>query len=166
MASAPALDRATDDLADGLRLAMRRLASGVAIITAKASDGPIGMAATSITSLSMDPPSLLICVNQRASLHACLSVGVRFGITLLSAGQQEIAAAFGSSAARAVRFTSGGWSVDADGVGSLAGSQANLACAVEQLIQYGTHTVVIGRVDGVTAAGEGAPLIYCDGRYL
>lgn len=167
MPSTLIIDRAsTADLADGLRLAMRRLASGVAIVTANGPDGPTGMAVTSITSLSLDPPSLLFCVNQRASLHVCLAIGTRFGVTLLAADQREIAGAFGNAWARELRFATGDWSLDSDGVGRLTGSRANLACVVDQLVPYGTHTVVIGRVEAVTAEGESAPLIYHDGQYL
>jgi flavin reductase (DIM6/NTAB) family NADH-FMN oxidoreductase RutF len=154
------------DVPGALRNAMRRLASGVAIISAQGPDGPMGLAATSITSLSLDPPSMLVCINKSASLHAHLSVGCRLCVNLLSANQRDVAAAFGGAVARELRFTVGTWEPDGHGVFRLDEAQANISCAVDELINYGTHTIVIAKVDGVRIMGEVGPLIYQDGRYL
>jgi flavin reductase (DIM6/NTAB) family NADH-FMN oxidoreductase RutF len=165
----PSAQDATDlgaDIPSALKLAMRRLASGVAVVTANGVDGPTGMAATSITSLSLDPPSLLVCVNRDASLHACLAEGSRLSVNLLADNQREIAAAFGGAVARELRFTVGQWTLDAHGTPQLDGAQSNLSCSVDRLIAYGTHTVVIGKVDSVRLGDISAPLIYQDGRYL
>lgn len=165
-AAAPSASSVGADVPAGLREAMRRLASGVAVVTANGPTGPTGMAATSLTSLSLDPPSLLVCVNREASLHAYLTEGSRFCVNLLSADQRQVAAAFGGAVARPLRFTIGMWSVDGHGVPCLDDAQASLSCAVDRLIPYGTHTVAIGRVDEVRTSGPIAPLIYQDGRYL
>jgi len=154
------------DLPSALKLAMRRLASGVAVVTANGPDGPTGMAATSLTSLSLDPPSLLVCVNRDASLHACLAEGSRFSVNLLADGQRDIAAAFGGAVVRELRFTVGAWTLDAHGTPQLDGAQSNLSCSVDRLIPYCTHTVVIGKVDNVRLGEVATPLIYQDGRYL
>ncbi len=154
------------DVSTALRCAMRRLASSVGVVVALGPDGATGMAATSITSLALDPPSLLVCVNQQASLHACLSAGARFCVSLLGLDQRPVADAFGGAVARKLRFTIGEWSKDAHGVPQLDGAQANLSCTVEQMVAYGTHSIVIGRVDEVRTCGEVTPLIYQDGRYL
>lgn len=154
------------DLSSALKSAMRRLASGVAVVTANGSDGPTGMAATSITSLSLDPPSMLVCVNRDASLHACLAEGSRFSVNLLADSQRDIAAAFGGAVARELRFTVGAWTNDDHGTPQLEGAQSNLSCVVDRLIPYGTHTVVIGKVENVRLGEVSTPLIYQDGRYL
>ena len=74
---------------------MRRLAAGVGVVTAIGVDGPTGMAATSITSLTVEPPSMLVCVNRTAGLHAVLAPGARLCVNLLSSNQRDVAAAFG-----------------------------------------------------------------------
>ncbi len=154
------------DLAAAFRGAMRRLSSGVTVVVASGREGAAGMAATSLTSLAMAPPSLLVCVNRQASLHACLGPGAKFGVNLLSRAQHDVAVAFGGAVAGPLRFKVGTWSADMNGLPQLEGAQANIACAVDRIIAYGTHSIVIGRVEAVRLGGAVAPLIYQDGSYL
>ena len=157
---------AENDLVADFRGAMRRLASAVGVVTAIGEDGPTGMAATSITSMTVDPPAVLVCVNRSASIHACLTQGAAFNVSILSRHQQEVSAAFGGKVARELRFTIGQWTPDHRGIAMLDGAQANLSCTVDVLVPYGTHSVVIGRVDAVRLSDAVEPLIYQDGIYL
>lgn len=166
MTSDPLVPPTAVETATNFRAAMRRLASAVGVVTANGSDGQTGMAATSITSLTVEPPAMLVCVNRTASLHACLTEGARLCVNLLSNDQQDISAAFGGAVARELRFTVGSWSPDAHGVARLEGAQANLSCTVDLITAYGTHSIVVVRVDEVRIGGDVAPLIYQDGRYL
>ncbi len=166
MTSMAATSPEADDVSTAFRSAMRRLASAVAIVTAEGPDGPTGMAATSITSLTMDPPAILVCVNRSASLHSCLAEGASFSVSLLAKNQKDISAAFGGAVPRSARFTVGEWSTDSNNLPILEQAQANLSCNAEVLIPYGTHTVVIGRVNAVRLSGDVDPLIYQDGKYL
>lgn len=159
-------DQSGDNVVAGLKGAMRRLASGVAIVTALGDGAPVGMAATSITSLTMEPPAILVCVNRTASIHAHLSAGCPITINLLSRDQQDVSAAFGGAVARELRFGVGAWTADHHGLPILTGAQANLSCSVDQLIPYGTHSIVIARVDTVRLSDMVAPLIFQDGAYL
>lgn len=162
-----ALEQLADrDVAAGLRGAMRRLASGVAIVVAKGEGGPSGMAATSITSLTLDPPAVLVCVNRTASLHACIAPGCIISINLLGKEQQHISSAFGGSVPREKRFSVGAWSEGGNGLLVLDGAQANLGCTVDQMIPYGTHSIVIARVNSVRLSEAVSPLIFQDGGYL
>lgn len=147
--------------------AMRRLTSGVAVATVQSPEGPVGMAATSITSLTVDPPAILLCVNQSASFHACLSPGVRMCVNLLSRDQVEVSQAFGGAVARDQRFGVGQWSADEHGVPVLEEAQANLSCVIDSMFLFGTHSIVIARVDSVRlSTGAVNPLIFQDGGYL
>jgi Conserved protein/domain typically associated with flavoprotein oxygenases, DIM6/NTAB family len=166
MASASISTPDNADVVAGLKGAMRRLASGVAIVTALGDDAPVGMAATSITSLSMAPPAVLVCVNQAAGLHAHLREGCPITINLLSREQQDVSSAFGGAVARELRFGVGQWSSDEKGLPILKGAQASLSCSVDTLIPYGTHSIVIARVDSVTLSDDVDPLIFQDGKYL
>lgn len=155
-----------EDVVAGLKGAMRRLASGVAIVTALGDGAPVGMAATSITSLTMEPPAVLVCVNRTASIHAHLSAGCPISINLLSRDQKDVSAAFGGAVARELRFGVGAWTNDGHGLPILTGAQASLSCTVDQLIPYGTHSIVIARVEAVRLSDTVAPLIFQDGAYL
>lgn len=148
------------------RAAMRRLASTVAVVTAQGDGGPVGMAATSITSLTAEPPTVLVCVNRSCSLHPCLGGGAPIAISLLSRHQREVSAAFGGAVPRERRFEVGTWEDDINGLPALAESQANLSCTVDALVPYATHSIVIARVDFVRVSEAVAPLIYQDGAYL
>lgn len=154
-------------LREDFRNAMRRLASAVGVLTANGPSGPLGMAASSITSLTVEPPALLVCVNRSASFHACMAEGQTFCVNLLSRDQRDICDAFGSPARRQERFVGDCWSTDpSNDLPVLANAQANLACFVTRAIPYGTHSIVIGEVSAVRLSGDVAPLIYQDGGYL
>jgi flavin reductase (DIM6/NTAB) family NADH-FMN oxidoreductase RutF len=148
------------------RAAMRRLAASVSIVVAKGPSGPVGMAATSITSLTVDPPAVLICVNRTAGLHALLEPTAPLSVNLLSRHQHEVSAAFGGNVTREERFKIGTWATGDNGLPVLDGAQANLACVIDAMLAYGTHSIVIARVLGAQVSDPVAPLIYQDGAYL
>lgn len=157
----------TQDLSLGLKDAMRRLASAVAVVSARGREGDaVGMAATSVTSLSMSPPSLLVCINRQTGIHASMFIGAKFNVNLLGNQHRDVAAAFGGKMARELRFGVGEWVDDIQNLPALADAQAVIGCEVDRLVTYGTHTIVIGAVREVRVAGEVQPLIYQDGRYL
>lgn len=155
-----------EDLPDLFRAAMRRLAASVAIVVARGSDGPVGMAATSITSLTVAPPAVLVCVNRAASLHALLNPTAPLSVNLLSHDQRDVSQAFGGGAHGADRFLIGSWEDGGSSLPELAGAQANLRCVIDAMLAYGTHSIVIARVIAARVTGAIAPLIYQDGRYL
>jgi flavin reductase (DIM6/NTAB) family NADH-FMN oxidoreductase RutF len=156
----------TDSLPEQFKSAMRRLAASVAVVVVRGDDGPVGMAATSVTSLTVDPPALLVCVNRATSIHASLNPGAPISVNLLSDHQSEVSAAFGGGMAHEQRFAVGVWNMGPQGLPELAEAQANLACVVDTILAYATHSIVIARVVDVRISGEVAPLIYQDGTYL
>ncbi|MCC6478029.1 flavin reductase family protein [Sphingorhabdus sp.] len=156
----------SDDVPELFRAAMRRLAASVSIVVARGDSGPVGMAATSITSLTMDPPALLVCVNRATALHALLVPGAPLSVNLLSSHQHEVSAAFGGGLPWQERFGVGSWQPGANGLPLLAEAQAHLGCAIDVMLAYGTHSIVIARVLDVTVSEDVAPLIYQDGSYL
>ncbi|WP_313670049.1 flavin reductase family protein [Sandarakinorhabdus sp.] len=155
-----------DDLPDLFKAAMRRLAASVAIVVAKGNDGPVGMAATSITSLTVDPPAVLVCVNRMTSLHALLEPTAPLSVNLLACHHQEISMAFGGGKPRSERFRVGDWQDAENGLPALADAQANLECVIDAMLAYGTHSIVIARVIRAQVSDAVAPLIYQDGGYL
>lgn len=144
------------------RQAMGSLAAGVAVITARTAEGvTLGMTATSVTSLSLDPPLLLVCVDHDAELHEPIRHAEWFGVQFLAAGQHDLA----------VRFSTRGRHALADlealtpaGFPRLPGVLAVVDCRQVGLTPGGDHSIVVGRLEWAeTRPGE--PLLYFDGRY-
>jgi len=156
---------AVDAIGDLFRQSMRRLASAVSIVACESDGEWFGLSATSVTSLSMEPPSLLVCLNRSASLTPMLHQDKPFSVNLLDRRHQNVSNAFGSSSLRAKRFRDGGWQLSARGVPVMAEAIASIECDVGKLVEYGSHIIVIGEVRQVRI-GEGVdPLIYCNGKY-
>lgn len=153
-------------IADGLKAAMRRLASGVSIIAVDDGEGLYGMAATSITSLAMDPPSVLVCINQSASIHPRMARGRTVSINILSSHQRDVAAAFGGAVPREQRFGIGSWAISGGEPPLLEEAEASVVGVIDRIVQYGTHSIVIVKVGAVHLGEGGAPLIYQNGAYL
>lgn len=155
-----------EDLPDTFKAAMRRLAASVSIVVAKGDEGPVGMAATSITSLTADPPAVLVCVNRMTSLHALLVPTAPLSVNLLARHHREVSMAFGGGTPREERFKVGDWQEGANGLPALADAQANLECVIDAMLAYGTHSIVIARVIRAQVSDTVAPLVYQDGGYL
>lgn len=155
-----------EELPGLFKAAMRRLAASVSIVVAKGDEGPVGIAATSITSLTVDPPALLVCVNRTTSLHALLVPTAPLSINLLARSQKDVSAAFGGGTPREERFRIGDWVDGENGLPSLLGAQANLECVIDAMLAYGTHSIVIARVLRARVGDDVDPLIYQDGGYL
>lgn len=155
-----------EELPAQFRAAMRRLAASVAVVAARGENGPVGMAATSVTSLTIDPPAVLVCVNRATALHGLLVPTAPLSVNLLARNQQDVSAAFGGGVPQEERFRIGEWREGPDGVPELVGAQANLACVIDAMLAYGTHSIVIARVLRATVSDAVTPLIYQDGAYL
>jgi flavin reductase (DIM6/NTAB) family NADH-FMN oxidoreductase RutF len=153
------------DLAIDFRNAMRRMASTVTIITASDSGRHHGMTATAVTSVSMDPPSLLVCLNNRSRLHDIIGTASRFCVNVLHTEQAELSVAFSGAVPAEERFEKGAWQRTEDGVGFLTDAQANLFCQKVAAIPFGTHTIFIGLVVDVRLGEAVEPLIYQNASY-
>lgn len=151
-----------DRLSCNLRMAMRGVAMTVAIVTTGDHHAPVVLTATSVTSVSLDPPSLLVCVNRSTRLHRAIGISGVFRVSFLRVGQEEIAAAFGSS--HGTRFATGDWDFDVAYGPHLSGAMASLGCRLEHLVDQGTHTIFFGAVCEVEMS-VGPPLLYHNGNY-
>ncbi len=145
--------------------AMRRLASTVSIVTCQIGEEWHGMTATAVVSVCADPATILVCINQSASIHEPLVASGHFCVNLLQSDQAEAAQAFSGKLKGSARFALGQWDNDAYQLPALRDAQANIFCTLVETLTHGTHSVFIGRVDGVRTAGQVAPLIYQNGDY-
>jgi flavin reductase len=147
------------------RAAMRRLAATVNVITVNTRGGPMGLAATSVSSLSATPPSILVCVNQSASIHNALVEATQFCVNILHQDQLDVARVFSDSSLRNLRFSTGRWERATEAPPYLADAQGVLLCERKQSITFATHTICIGAVHEVRLRNDVDPLVYVDGHY-
>jgi flavin reductase len=148
------------------KAAMRRFAVSVSIITT--ADGPSrsGMTATAVSSLSTQPPSLLVCINRNARLHAEMSPGRKFCVNFLTSHHADLSSGFGGRLPPEERFALGAWVSQDDHPPYLSDAQANVFCTVDGTFDYGSHTIFVGKVQSVRINGAVQPLVYADGKYF
>lgn len=154
--------------APAFRGAMRHLTGGVSVITAGRGREISGMTVTSVSSLSVEPPSLIVSINRAASSWPLIARHGVFGVNILTADQLDIAERFaGKNGLKgAERFAGAEWTTRASGVPLLAGALAALDCEVEEVIERHSHAIVIGRVLDVIASERTAALAYWHGEYV
>ena len=146
-------------------IAMRYLAASVSVISAKnSSNKPFAMTVSSVTSLSIDPPSILVCVNKEASIHDILRNGSDLCINILTNDQRDISNLCSSKDLESSRFANDFW--DQAGFPYLKNAQANIFCKIDELISYHSHSIVIARVESAKSADSFNTLMYADGGYL
>ena len=155
------LTDAPTDMVELFHEAMASLASGVAVITARRSDGrPCGLAATSISSYSVNPPSLLVSIAHSSRCHVALAASESFGVHLLRADELELAHVFAGRGDD--KFAGLDWRWD-DDVPELQGTLAYLRCRRSANFERYDHTILIGDlVAGRMSPGE--PLLYARRR--
>lgn len=160
-------DLANDTLTikEGLRLGMRRLAAGVCVISTQVGGQRYAMTASSVTSVSDEPASLLVCVNKEAAMYSMLPLGQPFVINVLSQAQQAVSNI--CATAGEDRFSCGDWQEGENGVPYLADAQVSFFCRVDNdNYLYGTHQIVIGRLEkAIISSGSVEPLVYVNGAY-
>lgn len=159
-----AVDRtfAEPPLSERFRTAMRRTAAGVAIITTHGRAGRGGITVSSFCSLSLEPPSVLVCIRKDSSTLALLLENGVFAANVLAEDQEALAEAFASPhASHERRFRQGRWSDAGPGGPTLGGAVAHFDCRVAGGFDYGSHRIVIGEaLDAVSH--EARPLIYAE----
>lgn len=145
---------------------MRRLASGICVVTAQDSQGPTGLLSTSVSSVSVDPPLLLVCINRSASAHATVTSSDGFCINILADRDEELARRFGSSAARDARFRDRDWQTMRTGSPALVGCLASFDCRCIGRVDVASHTVFFGQVVETRLwTDHDDPLLYWQGQY-
>jgi flavin reductase (DIM6/NTAB) family NADH-FMN oxidoreductase RutF len=148
---------------DDFRAAMRRFATGVAIVTTEHQGRIHGFTVNAFTSVSADPPTVLICVNRAAMAHPLISASERFCVNILSLEQRKLAERFAGGEPRS-RFDGVAYRIGASGSPILQGALAYVDCTLSEELTSSTHTIFLGNV---LEAGhrEGEPLGYYDRAY-
>jgi flavin reductase len=143
---------------------MRQYATSVSVVATLDEQGnPHGMVASSVISVSMEPPSMLFAVNKAASLHGILERASHFVVNMLGSEQLDIVECFSRSELREQRFKVGNWGTGAFGLPFVTNGRAAIFCRLDRVVAYGTHSLHIGVVEHVIDGIAGAPLIWLDG---
>jgi flavin reductase len=143
---------------------MRHIAAAVYAITTAHEGERFGIVATAFSSVSFDPPSILICVNQDTSIHAPLMQVEHFCVNVLGAGNRDVADACMMLKGEE-RFSAGEW-VEQEGVPVLATAQSSMICRIADRHRFGTHTIIIGELISANHRDNAKPLTYYDRRYI
>lgn len=149
---------------DEFRRVCSRFATGVAVLTVAGADGkPHGLTVNSFTSVSCDPPLVLVCVDNSCALLPLFEKATHFGLNFLEERQQAISIRFAFVPER--RFDGVGWTASANRqVPWIEGALGAMECRIDQRIQAGDHQVLIAEVVGSQTA-EGDPLVYFGSAY-
>jgi flavin reductase (DIM6/NTAB) family NADH-FMN oxidoreductase RutF len=158
----------TEVTASHFRNAMRQLTGGVSVITAGKGRDISGMTVTSVSSLSVDPPSLIVSLNRESSSWQLVKHYGFFGVNILTSDHVDIAERFtGKGGLKgAERFAGAQWTTRASGVPLLADALAAIDCEVEDVVERHSHAIVIGRVLDAAVSVRTAALAYWQGRYV
>jgi 3-hydroxy-9,10-secoandrosta-1,3,5(10)-triene-9,17-dione monooxygenase reductase component len=146
------------------REVMSYFTTGVTVVTASTPEGPIGMTANAVCSLSLEPLLLLVCFANDARTLPPVKASGRFGVNVLAAGQEELARLFASKRPEEEKFAGVQHSVH-DGIPVIDGVLAWVGCTLKELIPGGDHTIGIGTVTAAEATGSGEPLVWYRGEY-
>ena len=145
------------------RQLLGHFATGVTVLTLTTPEGqPLGMTANSVSSVSLSPPLISVCVDREAEMHPVILQASEFVVNVLASDQEALARRFSDK--HEDRFDGVGYHRSPEGLVLLDGALAHLVCALEATHPGGDHTIVLGRVVGGTAH-EGHPLLYYRGGY-
>jgi flavin reductase (DIM6/NTAB) family NADH-FMN oxidoreductase RutF len=155
------------DDADSFRAAFRHLAGGVSVITTGHGEDRTGLTATSVSSLSAEPPTIFFGLNLSSSSYPVIQRHRSFGVNFLSATQKQVADRFAGRGGEkgAARYADAEWTSGVSGAPLLLGALASLDCEVEEIIERHSHAIIIGRVREVRLGRDDAALVYWRGDY-
>jgi flavin reductase (DIM6/NTAB) family NADH-FMN oxidoreductase RutF len=149
---------------DAFRRAMARMPTAVTVVTAFGPDGPSGLTANAVLSLSLDPPLMLAALDRGSRTLRSVEHAGRFGVNVLGAGQAKVARSFATKLEMNEKWEGIAWS-ERDGIPALDGILLWAACDVRDVISGGDHVIVTGAVLDA-AAGDGDPLVFYEGAYM
>ncbi len=150
---------------DDFKKALQLWASGVTVVTTSSEKfGVQGMTVTAFTSVSVNPPQVLVCINDSADSGAGIEESQSFAVNILNADQQDLSNQFAGGTSQQQRFENTDWKAGITGAPILNNTLMSLDCKVVEKVLAGTHWIIIGEVhDCVCRSGE--PLLYYRGAY-
>ncbi len=149
---------------EAFRSALSRWASGVTIVTSRDGDEVRGMTVSAFSSVSLDPPLVLVCADRSSDTRRVIDRSGVFAVHVLGREQRTLSALFADKSREAERFRDLPFETATTGAPILAGALVALDCRVVARHEAGDHLIYVGRVEAIRQ-GEGEPLLYYRGRY-
>lgn len=156
-----------DDIQRGFREAMSRLGAAVHVITTNGESGRCGFTASSVCSVTDEPPTVLVCLNRSSSVHQMFKDNGIFCINTLAAGHEEISNMFAgfTGVEMADRFNTGEWFELATGSPAMSDALVSIDCRISSIAEVGTHSVMFGAVEGIHFGDDNEALMYLRRSY-
>lgn len=147
------------------RDAMAYLGSAVNIITTDGAGGRAGFTASAVCSVTDTPPTLLVCLNRAASVHAAFTQNQVLCVNTLSDGHASLSNLFGGKTPMDARFAAADWASLATGSPILTDALVSFDCNITQITSVGTHDILFCEVVAIQRNDNGHGLVYFDRRY-
>ncbi len=148
----------------GFKKALRGWTSGVTVVTSRDGDQVHGMTVSAFSSVSVDPPLVLVCANQSSITHRIIEAGGVFAVNILASHQQDISSLFASAEHEDSRLERVAWAEGETGAPLIAEALASLECRVSSAHREGSHTIYVGSVEAAHVTDR-KPLVYYQGGY-
>jgi flavin reductase (DIM6/NTAB) family NADH-FMN oxidoreductase RutF len=140
-------------------------ATGVTVVTARASDHIHGMTVSAFTEVSLDPPLVLICADKTSLTHPVIAEGRVFAVNILARDQEDLSRRFASKEEEHRRFEGLAYQTGKTGAPLLEDTVAVLDCRVVAAHDVGDHVIYVGEVEELRLSEDREPLLYHGGRY-
>ncbi len=148
-----------------LRLAMRAWSSGVTVVTAAHDGEQHGMTVSSFTSVSLEPPLIIISLHTESRTHRLVHAAGAFAVSILSADQRAVSDRFAGRTDDEDRFVGLDTETLVTGAPAIKNALARFDCRVTQIISAGMNTIFLAEVVAARSNGDGQPLVYHDRKY-
>lgn len=150
---------------DDFKKALQLWASGVTVVTTYSEKfGNQGMTVTAFSSVSVEPPQILVCINDAADTGTGIDESGYFAVNVLASDQQDVSNQFAGGSSQAQRFENTDWQAGSKGAPLLTDSLMSLECKVVDKLKAGTHQIIIGEVHNCVCR-PGGPILYYRGAY-
>ncbi len=144
---------------------MARLGAAIHIVTTDGPAGRAGFTATAVCSVSDQPPSLLVCLNRKASVYDIVRANGVLGVNVLAPEHEKLSGVFGGKTPVDERFAAARWRLGATGAPLLEGAVVNFDCRILQACEVGGHTVFMCEIVGIAGLERNEALVYFNRAY-
>ncbi|HYC11798.1 MAG TPA: flavin reductase family protein [Nitrososphaerales archaeon] len=152
--------RAGGEIAGKLKGVMRLFPQGVTVVTTQTKRGPVGLTVSSFTSVSLDPPLVLVSIGKASDVHGSLVRTGHFAVNLLASDQKRISERFAGRLDSKQRFEGVNFYAGTTGSPLIRGALAAIECSVWRVYEGGDHSLVLGEVTSASAMANKKPLVY------
>ncbi len=146
--------------ASSFKQVLAQFASGVTIVTTTHDGAPYGMTVAAFSSVSLEPPLVLVCIGKSATSCEPIKLAQKFAVHILAVEQEPLGTKFSSKNTMAERFDGLAYRTGATGVPVLEGSLAHVECEIAEALEAGDHWIYVGRVMAAEARSDGDALLH------